>query len=95
MKNIRLLQKQMFCGRLMVQKIANKSLKGDSGMTGNKRNTDRRQQELPVHKNGTNMDKLLQFLREEDEDGTLLPVFTLLLEVCFESQKHGFEKFKI
>lgn len=56
---------------------------------------DSRQQESLVHKNQINMDKLLQFLCEEDEDGTLLPVFTLLLEVCFESKKHGLEKFKI
>lgn len=64
-------------------------------MTGNKKDTNRRRQELPVHKDETNMDKLLQFLREEDEDGTLLPVFTLLLEVCFKGQEHSLEKFKI
>ena len=59
MRITRLLPKQMFCGRLVVQKIANKSLKGDSGMTGNKRNTDRRQQELPVH-NQPNLWRVVQ-----------------------------------
>lgn len=66
MRIIRLLPKQMFCGRLVVQKIANKSLKGDSGMTGNKRNTDRRQQELPVHNRKVLIESIIRLLEQAD-----------------------------
>ena len=91
MKIIRLLPKQMFCGRLVVQKIANKSLKGDSGMTGNKRNTNRRQQELPVH-NRTNIEKLVNFMELIDKSGESIVAFCSALEMSVKDEKSTLQK---
>lgn len=37
----------------------------------------------------TNLQKLVAFAEELDEDGTLIPAFLALLEVCFQGQKHS------
>lgn len=39
----------------------------------------------------SNIEKLASFANQEDPD--LIPVFTSLLEMCFNSEKHSFQKF--
>jgi hypothetical protein len=39
----------------------------------------------------SNIEKLASFVNQEDPD--LIPVFTALLEMCFNSEKHSLQKF--
>ena len=37
----------------------------------------------------SNLEELTEYIEEEDEDGTLVPLFLAILEVCFCSNEHG------
>lgn len=41
----------------------------------------------------TNLENLVDFI--EDEGENLVPVFLTLLEMCFHSEEHCFDKFKV
>ncbi len=36
-----------------------------------------------------NLEKLVAFAEDQDEDGTLIPAFLAILEMCFQSQEHS------
>lgn len=37
----------------------------------------------------SNLEELVQFAESQDEDGTLVPLFLAILEVCFCGNEHG------
>ena len=43
----------------------------------------------------TNIERLVTFAEELDEDGTLIPLFLAVLEVGFNSKENGFQEFQI
>lgn len=46
-----------------------------------------------IHK--TNIERLVSFAEEIDEDGSLIPLFLAILEVSLNSKEHGFQEFQI
>lgn len=59
----------------------NKGVRQTDGLRGERLPQDR------VHK--PNLEKLVAFAEEQDDDGTLIPVFLAILEMCFQSQEHS------
>lgn len=46
-----------------------------------------------VHK--TNIERLVSFAEEIDEDGSLIPLFLAILEVSLNGKEHSFQEFQI
>lgn len=86
-----------FCGLTKWNKCTILSNTKDSEGGAIMKNTEKRSSEGDgllqdgVHKQ--NLEKLVSFAEGLDEDGTLIPTFLALLEMCFQGEKHGLKKF--